>query len=120
MGMVQRFDPVLGRLRKLCLSLPDTSEANSWGHPNFRVGKRTFVTYEWIGGRPSIAFRLNATEIDALLRQGRYFVTPYGRGKWVSLWVDGRVKWKTIGELAQLSYRVVAGKRTESPPRNKK
>ena len=104
-------DPVLERLRKLCLSLPETSEVDSWGHPNFRAGKRTFVTFEWIDGRPSIAFRLNATDIDPLLRRKQFFITPYGRGQWVSLWADRRVSWRAVGELVQRSYQVVALKR---------
>jgi hypothetical protein len=52
-------DRVLQRLRELCLSLPETSEVGSWGHPNSRAGERTFATFERIDGRPSIAFRLN-------------------------------------------------------------
>jgi predicted DNA-binding protein (MmcQ/YjbR family) len=103
--------PALARLRKLCLSLPETSEVDSWGHPNFRAGKRTFVTFEWFRGRPSIAFRLNATEIGPLLRRRQFFITPYGRGRWISLWADGRISWKIIPELAQRSYRIVALKR---------
>ena len=39
-------DPLPSRVRKLCLSLPGTSGASSWGHPNFRAAKRTFVTFE--------------------------------------------------------------------------
>ena len=77
---------VLQRVRRQCLSLPETSEAASWGHPNFRAGKRMFVAFEWIGGRPSIAFRLSPTDVDLLLRRKCFFVTPYGQGRWVSLW----------------------------------
>jgi predicted DNA-binding protein (MmcQ/YjbR family) len=104
-------DLVLRRLRKLCLSLPESSEVGSWGHPNFRAGKRTFVAFEWIDGRPSIAFRLNATDIDLLLRRRRFFVTPYGRGQWVSVWADGPLNWSLVEHLLQRSYRMVALKR---------
>jgi predicted DNA-binding protein (MmcQ/YjbR family) len=103
--------PALVRLRKLCLDLPETRERNSWGHPNFRAGKRTFVAFEWFKGRPSIAFRLNSTDIHPLLRRTQFFITPYGRGRWVSLWVDGRVSWRLVRELVQRSYRLVALKR---------
>jgi hypothetical protein len=53
---MKTIQPVLQRLRDLCLSLPETSETDSRGHPNFRAGKRTFVTFEWIKVRFSIAF----------------------------------------------------------------
>jgi len=36
-------EATLARLRSLCLSLPETSETASWGHPNFKAGKKTFV-----------------------------------------------------------------------------
>ena len=101
-------DRVLQRLRRLCLSLPESSEVGSWGHPNFRVGKRTFATFEWINGRPSIAFRLNTTDVDLLLRRKRFFVTPYGRGQWVSVWADGPLNWGLVDRLLERSYRVVA------------
>ena len=47
-------DQILKRLRALCLSLPETSEVASWGHPNFGAGKRTFATFERVNGRPSL------------------------------------------------------------------
>ena len=90
--IIEPEDPVLARLRKLCLSLPETCEVDSWGHPNFRAGKRTFVTFEWFKGRPSMAFRLDAAaDIDSVLGRKQFFLTPYGRGRWVSVWAYGRV-----------------------------
>jgi predicted DNA-binding protein (MmcQ/YjbR family) len=116
---VDRFaeveNPLLGRVRKLCLSLPETSEATSWGHPNFRAGKKTFVTFEWINKRPSIAFRLNASDIASPGRRSQFFATPYGRGQWVSLWADGKLNWRVVEDLVMQSYRRVALKRMLSP-----
>ena len=37
--MIDPAHPKPTRLRKLCLSLSETSEADSWRHPNFRAGK---------------------------------------------------------------------------------
>jgi hypothetical protein len=34
---MKTIQPVLQRLRDLCLSLPETSETDSLGHPNFRA-----------------------------------------------------------------------------------
>lgn len=99
------------QVRKHCLSLPESSEAASWGHPNFRAGKRVFVAFEWIKGRPSIAFRLNPTDVDFLLRRKGFFVTPYGQGRWVSLWADEVVNRALVSRLVEQSYRVVALKR---------
>jgi predicted DNA-binding protein (MmcQ/YjbR family) len=102
---------VLARLRTLCLALPETSEAGSWGHPNFRAGKRTFVTYEIVGARPSIAFRLEPDEVRDVLAMKGFFPTPYGKGAWVSLNATKRISWRLVGVLVERSYRVVAIKR---------
>ena len=92
--------------------MPEVTETNSWGHPNFRAGKRTFATIEWIGGRPSIAFRLDANEVDLyLLNREEFFATPYGRGKWISIWADGKLDWVLLEDLIVQSYRTVALKR---------
>ena len=103
--------PALEKLRRLCLSLPETSEKASWGHPNFIAGKRTFVAYEMVEGRPSFAFRLHAADAGRLLTRSHFFATPYGRGQWVSVWVDGAVDWIQVTDLVHRSYRVVALKR---------
>ncbi len=104
-------DIALDRVRQVCLALPETSETGSWGHPNFRAGKRTFVTFEWISGRASIAFRLPDEDIERLLRKNRFFATPYGRGQWVSTWADGKLNWSFVEDLIERSYRCVALKR---------
>ena len=104
-------DRVLQRLRRLCLSLPETSEKSSWGHPNFRAGKKMFVAFEQIKGRPSIAFRLESIDVHLLLRRKQFFVTPYGRGQWVSVWADGPLNWRQVADLVERSYCLVALKR---------
>ena len=101
----------LDKLRALCLAYPETSETASWGHPNFKAGKKTFVAYEPIKGRPSIAFRRAPPDVERLLTRRQFFVTPYGRGQWVSLWAEGTIDWKAVAALVDRSYRLVALKR---------
>ena len=103
--------PVFARARKLCARLPEVVEGESWGHPNFRAPRKIFCAFEMIEGRPSIAFRLLPEEVDALLRRRKFFATPYGRGLWVSVCVDGALDWKLIEKLIDRSYRTVAHKR---------
>jgi predicted DNA-binding protein (MmcQ/YjbR family) len=109
---------VLERLRALCLALPETSEKSSWGHPNFRAGKRTFAAFERVGGQPSMAFRLDRTEVLRLVRRRQCFATPYGRGLWVSVWADQSVEWILVEDLVRRSYRTVAGKRRNAALRD--
>jgi predicted DNA-binding protein (MmcQ/YjbR family) len=102
---------VLQRLRALCLSFPETSERPSWGHPNFRAGRKTFAAFERVKGRPSIAFRLDRASVARMVGRKQFFATPYGRGLWISTWADTQLDWRLISNLLQRSYRVVALKR---------
>jgi predicted DNA-binding protein (MmcQ/YjbR family) len=102
---------VFARLRRLCLAFPETAETTSWGHPNFRAGEKTFCAFEIIGGRPSIAFRLAPGDVERTSRRKHFFATPYGRGLWVSRWVDVGLDWGVVATLLEQSYRLVANKR---------
>ena len=101
----------LNRLRALCLFLPETSERGSWGHPNFVAGKKTFVTFEFIDLRPSIAFRTDPLDVREMARNRRFFETPYGRDQWISMWADSELDWPFVRDLVRRSYRLVALKR---------
>ena len=103
--------PVFARARRMCLGLPDSIEVVAWGHPTFKAGRKMFCAFEIIRGRPSIAFRLPAKQAAAALKDVRWFASPYGRGLWVSVWVDGTVDWKQIGAFVDKSYRTVAPKK---------
>jgi hypothetical protein len=50
-------------------------------------------------------------DVSRLLRQKRFFATPYGRGQWVSLQVNEIVNWKLIAQLVRRSYSTIATKR---------
>ena len=101
----------MNRVRRLCLALPEACETAAWGHPVFKAGSKTFAAIEPVKGRPSIAFRLDPVDVDLLLKRHPFFVTPYGRGLWVSVWADAALDWRLIGNLVERSYRVVALKR---------
>ena len=100
----------LERFRSICLAFPGASETGSWGHPNFRAGKRTFAAYEVTGGRSALAFRLEPDEIRELLDMKGFFPTPYGRGQWVSLDTAGRISWGLVKALAGRSHDLAVRK----------
>jgi predicted DNA-binding protein (MmcQ/YjbR family) len=102
---------VFKRARRLCLALPETGERTSWGHPNFRAGKKTFCAFEIIKGRPTIAFKVTPAQAGGTLHPSQFFASPYGRARWISVWVDGDVDWDAIARLVERSYRGVAIKR---------
>jgi len=106
-----RAAALFSRVRALCLSLPETTEVSSWGHPNFRAGKRTFLAFEQVDGVEAIAFHLHPFEVEELERQPGFSRTPYGQGRWVSLRIRPRPAWSTVQDLVLRSYRQVAIKR---------
>lgn len=101
--------PAFARVRTHCLSLPGTTEADSWGHPNFRAGKKAFVTLETHQGRPSIAIRLVADQVQELCAGGTFFPTPYGKGLWVSIHADRRLNWRLLESLINQGYEWARG-----------
>ena len=73
----RREPPMLTRLRRLCLSLPETTETASWGHPNFKVRGRTFAVYELYRGRPCLAVKAAPGMQQILIDDERIYRTPY-------------------------------------------
>jgi len=105
MGLYER---TLAKLRRLCLSLPETSEVASWGHPNFRAGKRIFAVLEVYKGQSTP----DAATYRKLAKDERFYVTPYiGSQGWLSLKVEGPLDWREVQDLVLQSYRQVALKR---------
>jgi predicted DNA-binding protein (MmcQ/YjbR family) len=109
--------PVFARLRRLCLAVPGALEKLSWGHPNFRVGTATFCAFEIMKGRPSVAFRLAEKEIQRLTGKPNFFATPYGRGMWISRWLDVPVDWDELATLVDRSVTQATTKKRRTRSR---
>jgi predicted DNA-binding protein (MmcQ/YjbR family) len=110
---------LLGRLRKVCLSLPEAREVEAWGEPTFRVRKKMFAMYAAAGnhhggGRPAVWIKAAAENQAELVRLApeRCFVPPYvGPSGWVGVWLDNDADWKDVEELLRDAYRLIAPKR---------
>jgi predicted DNA-binding protein (MmcQ/YjbR family) len=116
----QEDDPLLARVRQLCLGLPEAEERVSHGRPTFRVAKQ-FAVYG--GGERSprghvrhdqaLLFIADPGEMPALDQDGRFFVPAYyGPAGWRAVDLDrGEVDWVEVAELLDTSYRLVANRR---------
>jgi hypothetical protein len=106
---------VLGRLRRICLALPEAEEIETWGHPTFRVRKKIFVGCGADeDGRVQMSCKAPPGEQNALVASDpkRFFVPAYvGNRGWVGVHLDGAVDWAEIAELVEESYRMTAPKR---------
>lgn len=125
-------DPILLRLRRLCLSLPATTEVVAWGHPTFRVGGKIFVGYghktiEKLGAiinreqtLPTIGVKVGKARQKKLLRDSRFAYADYvGRFGWVTMELKGRLDWNEIAGLVLTSYRLIAPKKLLAQMDNK-
>jgi hypothetical protein len=108
-------DRLLGRLRKLCLALPETSERPSHGAPTFFVrGKRPFVmvlTDHHGDGRFAI-WCPAAEGVQGMLVEAdpeRFFVPPYvGHGGWLGYRLDHDLDWDELAGIVEDAYAEVA------------
>lgn len=107
----------LPRLRKLCLSLPEATEVETWGEPTFRVRNKLFAMYASVGhhtkGRPAVWIKAAAGNQPFMVahRPDRFFVPPYvGTSGWVGVWLDA-ADWDELRELLADAWRLTAPKR---------
>jgi len=105
----------LGRIRGICLGLPETTERLSHGAPTFFVrGKRAFLmvlTNHHGDGR--FAVWCAAPEgMQQLLVEAdpeRFFVPPYvGHRGWLGLRLDRGLDWDELAGIAEDAYAEVA------------
>jgi predicted DNA-binding protein (MmcQ/YjbR family) len=93
-------------IRRLCMALPRTAEAEAWGHPNFRISGRTFAVFEIYKGRPCIAISADPEEQSFLVERFGFFKTPYvGNRGWISAWVDQPAPFRLMGDLIAQAHR---------------
>ncbi|MCX7522459.1 MmcQ/YjbR family DNA-binding protein [Microbacterium sp. STN6] len=107
-------DPLVARLRLLCLALPEATEVHAWGRPTFRAGSKKIFAVAGAGlERPhAVIFKPDSEERRALIEDARFFSPPYfGPGGWLAIDVGARTDWVELRELLETSYRQVALKR---------
>ena len=105
----------LGRIRSICLELPETSERLSHGAPTFFVrGKRAFamvITNHHGDGRFAIwcaapaGLQRSLVEVDP----ERFFVPPYvGHRGWLGVRLDRGLDWDELAGICEDAYAQVA------------
>jgi predicted DNA-binding protein (MmcQ/YjbR family) len=109
-----KTDPVLRKLRQICLALPDTRETPTWGQPHFRVGEKIFCGYGEEGGTPSIGFKLGVElAAEVIEADPRFRRAPYvGQHGWVSMDATRVDDWDELKAMILESYALIAPKRS--------
>lgn len=112
-------DPVLARLREICLAFPGADVKVSHGRPAFFT-KKIFAGYgavvkgEHHSGQydQALVFMPDTDEAAALAQDQRFFSPAYwGPSGWVGLDLSGDVDWTEVAELVEESYRNTAPKK---------
>jgi hypothetical protein len=111
-------DP-LGRLREICLALPEAHEVEAWSAPTFRINNKIFAMYSTpgshhSGGRPGVWLLSVPVEQDFVIRArpDRYFKPPYvGPSGWIGVWLDKSPPWSEVTELIKDAFRRRAPKK---------
>ena len=118
--MFDEDDPLLARLREICLGFPEAEERVSHGRPTFRVSKQ-FAVYG--GGQKSpdghvrhdhaLLFIADPAEVEALDQDVRFFLPAYyGPAGWRAIDLDrADTDWAEVTELVDAAYRLVANRR---------
>lgn len=117
--MTGQTGEALGRLRALCLALPEAHEALAWGEPTFRVRNRVFAMHASAdnhhgAGREAVWVKAAPGEQALRVRAApdRFFVPPYaGPAGWIGVWLDDVADWDELPELLQDAWALVAPKR---------
>jgi hypothetical protein len=110
---------ILGRLRSICLALPQATEKLAWGEPTFRAGGgKIFAQFDnHHHGAEHVAVWLPAPSgaQDVLIRADprRFFVPPYcGPKGWIGVRLDDSgVDWDQVAGLVEDAFRMVASKK---------
>jgi predicted DNA-binding protein (MmcQ/YjbR family) len=112
-GPMAKIDAALEKIRKICLSLPDTKETMTWGKPHFRVGEKIFAGYGEENGKRVVGFKLEMAHANLAVQVPGFSRAPYmGHKGWVSLETDSVKDWEEVREMILESYRLIAPKKS--------
>ena len=116
--MFRADDPLLARVRRIALGLPEAIEKISHGRPTFCAPKM-FAVYGGSQRNPdgpmiryahALLIKVDDSERPALQQDARCFHPAYlGPFGWLGLDFDaGAVDWDEVGELIDASFRLQA------------
>lgn len=116
--MFDDADPILAKVRKIALALPEAIEKISHGRPTFSAPKM-FAIYGGSRKNPAgphtrydhaLLIKVDDSERQALQQDPRFFYPAYlGPYGWLGLDFDAaKVDWDEVAELVDASFRLQA------------
>jgi predicted DNA-binding protein (MmcQ/YjbR family) len=100
---------MIGRLRRLCLALPESSEARSFGNPVWKVGKKTFASLYDYGDGLKVSFWVGVERQGPLEMDPRLSIPAYtGHRGWMALDLSNGAGEQELRDFLVESYRYFA------------
>jgi hypothetical protein len=96
-------------VRRIALSLPETSEGSHMGHPDLRVAGKIFIGLRSKDGN-FISLRSTAMNVDALVREDPESYRNAWGGKWLGVKLD-RVDRAKLRALIEEAWTLAAPKK---------
>ncbi len=118
--MIKIDDEMLARLRKICLTLPETAEDHDGvGSPAFKVKGKIFAMHHGDkthapDARSSVWCKAPRGFQESVMNSDpeHFFVPPYvGHHGWIGMWLDVEQDWEFITACIHESYRMSASKK---------
>lgn len=117
--MFSSDDPLLARVRRIALALPEADEKVSHGRPAFFTqkvfcyfGGSVRVDGAWVAHDAAIMIRPDADDEPALRQDRRFWEPAYlGPSGWLGIDLTDDTDWQEIAELVDASYRMTAPRR---------
>lgn len=106
------FTNPIERLRRICLTLPEATERETWEAPTFRIRDKIFAMPRQHNGHAAVWCKAAPNIHEALISSDHSFFPPYvGPKGWIGIVLDGNLPWADIADHIHESYRLIAPKR---------
>jgi predicted DNA-binding protein (MmcQ/YjbR family) len=105
---------ILEKLRAICLALPGTTETESWGHPNFRAGRRMYAAFDEYDGQQTICFIAPPPIVDRLDGEPRFKRARHR--DWVVRDLES-IDWRELKSLLMQAHAMATEPRSKSRAR---
>jgi hypothetical protein len=96
-------------VRRIALSLPETTEGSHMGHPDLRVAGKIFIGLRAKDGN-SVSLKSTAMNVDALVREDPETYRNAWGGKWLGVKLD-RVDRAKLRALIEEAWSLAAPKK---------
>ncbi|MFI5347420.1 MAG: MmcQ/YjbR family DNA-binding protein [Elusimicrobiota bacterium] len=91
------------------MAIPGTAETSSWGHANWRAGKKKiFASYEENRNTKIMGIFVGAENVDDAMEDRRFTLPRYtDHHGWVCLRLDRDTDWKEVKALVLSAHALV-------------